>query len=52
MGNINFQNQFLNLIADTELISKFNVGLKTFLREGISEQEFYGVLVYKTYRKE
>ena len=30
-----------------ELISKFNVGLKTLLREGLSEQEFYGYLVYK-----
>ena len=30
-----------------ELISKFNVGLKTLLREGISEPEFYGGLVYK-----
>ena len=30
-----------------ELISKFNNGLKTLLREGISEPEFYGDLVYK-----
>ena len=30
-----------------ELISKFNVGLKTLLREGLSEPEFYGYLVYK-----
>ena len=30
-----------------ELISKFNVGLKTFLREGLLEPEFYGDLVYK-----
>ena len=30
-----------------ELISKFNVGLKTLLREGLSEPEFYGDLVYK-----
>ena len=28
-----------------ELISKFNVGLKTLLREGLSEQKFYGDLV-------
>ena len=33
-----------------ELISKFNVELKTFLREGLSEPEFYGDLVYK-YKK-
>ena len=30
-----------------ELISKYNVGLKTLLSEGISEPEFYGDLVYK-----
>ena len=30
-----------------ELISKFNAGLKTLLREGLSEPEFYGDLVYK-----
>ena len=30
-----------------ELISKFNVGLQTLLREGLSEPEFYGDLVYK-----
>ena len=29
-----------------KLIFKFNVGLKTLLREGISEPEFYGDLVY------
>ena len=29
------------------LLSKFNVGLKTLLREGLSEPEFYGDLVYK-----
>ena len=33
--------------SDYELISKFNVGLKTLLREGLSEPEFYGDLVYK-----
>ena len=30
-----------------ELISKFNVGLKTLLRDALSEPEFYGDLVYK-----
>ena len=30
-----------------ELISKFNIGLRTLLREGLSEQTFYGDLVYK-----
>ena len=29
------------------LISKFNIGLKTLLREGLSEPEFYDDLVYK-----
>ena len=30
-----------------ELVSKFNVGLKTLLHRGLSEPEFYGDLVYK-----
>ena len=30
-----------------ELVSKFNVGLKTLLHQGLSEQEFYGDLIYK-----
>ena len=30
-----------------ELISKFNVGLKSLLHQGLSETEFYGDLVYK-----
>ena len=33
------------------MISKFNVGLKTLLREGLSEPEFYGDLVYKFKKK-
>ena len=30
-----------------ELISKFNVGLKSLSHQGLSEPEFYGDLVYK-----
>ena len=30
-----------------DLVSKFNVGLKTLLHQGLSEPEFYGDLVYK-----
>ena len=30
-----------------ELVSKFSVGLKTLLHQGLSEPEFYGDLVYK-----
>ena len=30
-----------------EWVSKFNVGLKTLLHQGLSEPEFYGDLVYK-----
>ena len=30
-----------------ELISRFNVGLKSLLHQGLSEPEFYGDLVYK-----
>ena len=29
------------------MITKYNVGLKTLLREGLSEPGFYGDLVYK-----
>ena len=30
-----------------ELVSKFNVGLKSLLHQGLSEPKFYGDLVYK-----
>ena len=30
-----------------ELVSKFSVGLKTLLHQGLSEPEFHGDLVYK-----
>ena len=47
IGIINFEKPFLNFIVDTELISKYNVGLKMLLSEGLSEPEFYGDLVFK-----
>ena len=31
----------------SDLISKFSVGLKSLLQQGLSEPKFYGVLVYK-----
>ena len=31
----------------SELVSKFNIGLKSLLHQGLSESEFYGDLVYK-----
>ena len=34
-----------------ELVSKFNVGLKTRLHQSLSEPEFYGDLVYKFKKK-
>ena len=34
-----------------ELVSKFNVGLKTLLHQGLSEPEFYGDLVCKLKKK-
>ena len=34
-----------------ELVSKFNVRLKTLLHQGLSEPEFYGDLVYKLKKK-
>ena len=37
---------FLNFIDD-DLISKFQVGLKSLLRQGLLEPEFHGDLVYK-----
>ena len=33
-----------------DLISKFQVGLKSLLRQGLSEPEFYGDLVHKSKR--
>ena len=30
-----------------DLVSKFNVGLNSLLKQGLSEAEFYGDLVYK-----
>ena len=30
-----------------EFVSKFNVGLKTLLHQGLSEPEFHGDLLYK-----
>ena len=34
-----------------KLVSKFNVGLKTLLHQGLSEPEFYGEIVYKLKKK-
>ena len=34
-------------IGHSELIDKYNIGLKTLLQQGISEPIFYGDLVYK-----
>ena len=34
-----------------ELVSKFNIGLKTLLQQGLSEPEFYGDLVHKFKKK-
>ena len=31
----------------SDIVSKYNVGLKTLLLQGLSEPEFYGDLVYK-----
>ena len=35
-------------VAHSELIVKYNIGLKTLLQQGISEPIFYGDLVYKS----
>ena len=34
-----------------QLVSKFSVGLKSLLHQGLSEPEFYGDLVYKLKKK-
>ena len=48
IGIINFEKPFSKFYRKHyELISKYNVGLKTLLSEGLSEPEFYGDLVYK-----
>ena len=44
---LNFVRRFRNFIADSALIEKYSVSLKTVLQQGISESEFYGYLVYK-----
>ena len=48
IGIINFEKTFSKFYRrHYELTSKYNVGLKTLLSEGLSEPEFYGDLVYK-----
>ena len=42
-----FEKHFLNSTTETQLIVKYNIGLKTLLQQGISEPIFYGDLVYK-----
>ena len=34
-----------------DLVSKFNVGLKSLLQQGLSESEFYGDFVFKFRKK-
>ena len=41
---INFAKPFLNFIGDT-IISKFQIGFKSLLRQGLLEPEFYGDLM-------
>ena len=45
---INFAKPFSKFYSHYyDLISKFQVVLKSFLRQGLSKPEFYGDLVYK-----
>ena len=45
---INFAKHFSKFYGRYyDLISKFQVGLKSILRQGLSEPEFYGDLAYK-----
>ena len=51
IGNINFAKTFSKFYRRYyDLISKFQVGLKSLLRQGLSEPDFYGDLVYKLKR--
>ena len=48
IGIINFEQTFFKIYRrHYEMVSKFKVGLKYFLQQGLSETEFYGDLVYK-----
>ena len=38
---------FSKFYRHSDIVSKYNVGLKTHLLYGLSEPEFYGDLVYK-----
>ena len=38
---------FSNFYRHFDIVSKYNVGLKTLLLQGLSASEFYGDLVYK-----
>ena len=44
---LNFVRCFWNFIAESALVEKYNVSLKTLLQHGILEAEFYGDLVYR-----
>ena len=44
----NFEKRFSKFYCrHYELVSKFMVGLKPLSQQGLSEPEFYGILVYK-----
>ena len=52
IGIMNFERLFSKFYRrHYELVSKFNVGLKTLLHLGLSEPDFYGDLVYKFKKK-
>ena len=45
---VSLQNNLVQMVyRHSELIVKYNIGLKTLLQQGISEPIFYGDLVYK-----
>ena len=48
IGIISLERLLPSLITDTmKLVSKFNVGLKSLLHQGLLEAEFYGDIIYK-----
>ena len=46
-GMTNFVKLSLNSIIEISLISKYKCNLKALLRQGISQQKFYGDVIYK-----
>ena len=42
-----FRIEYLCIANETKIVSKYNVGMKTLLLQGLLETEFYGDLVHE-----